>query len=398
MNVERAHTHQTGIWHRVMRARDPNDEHRAATPLELFFDLCFVVAVAQAAVQLHHALAEGHLGTALAGYLAVFFAIWWAWMNFTWFASAYDTDDVAYRLMTMLQMGGALVLAAGVPAAFEHYDFTIVTIGYVIMRVAMIGQWLRAAAEHPASRAASLRYAAGIGVVQALWIVRLWTPEGWTWITFLLLVFAELAVPAWAEARGRATSWHPEHIAERYGLFTIIVLGEVVLATLLAVQSGLSEHGISAQLILVAVGALVLVFALWWIYFSGAAPRLANLRVALIWGYGHYVVFAAVAAVGAGIGVVVDSEVHQAHVSSQAAALAVAVPVAVFLVVLAPLHRLTGAGTVARNWLVVVGAVAVLAVTLTVPIVGLGGATLGVGLVAAATLAGNLVVGDGRRT
>lgn len=68
-------------------------------------------------------------------------------------------------MLTLLQMGGVLVLAAGVPAALTSFDFTTVTIGYVIMRVAMIAQWLRAAAEHPAGRPACLRYAVGIAVV-----------------------------------------------------------------------------------------------------------------------------------------------------------------------------------------------------------------------------------------
>ena len=93
--------------------RSPTESHRAATPLELFLDLCFVVGVAQAAASLHHAIAEGHLHTALIGYPMVFFAIWWAWMNFTWFASAFDTDDWLYRTLTIVQMGGVLVLAIG---------------------------------------------------------------------------------------------------------------------------------------------------------------------------------------------------------------------------------------------------------------------------------------------
>src|SRR6187402_3508026 len=79
-----------------MRARSPHEPHRAATPLELLFDLVFVVAIAQAAAGLHHSIAEAHVLAGLAGYLMVFFAIWWAWMNFTWFASAYDCDDVPY--------------------------------------------------------------------------------------------------------------------------------------------------------------------------------------------------------------------------------------------------------------------------------------------------------------
>jgi low temperature requirement protein LtrA len=125
-----------------MRARDGAEEHRAATPLELLFDLCFVVAVALAADDLHHALSEGH--PEYGKYLMVFFAIWWAWMNVTWFASAYDTDDVPYRLATFTQIAGALTLAAGVPRAFEHDDYAVVTLGYAIMRTALAAQWLRA--------------------------------------------------------------------------------------------------------------------------------------------------------------------------------------------------------------------------------------------------------------
>ena len=103
-------------WHRPMSGRDPDEEHRASTPLELFFDLCFVVAVAAAAATLHHDLAQGHL-SGLAGYAMVFFAIWWAWVNYSWFASAYDTGDVIFRLLTFVVMTGVLVLAAGAPRA-----------------------------------------------------------------------------------------------------------------------------------------------------------------------------------------------------------------------------------------------------------------------------------------
>ncbi len=92
----------------------------------------------------------------------VFFAIWWAWMNFTWFASAYDTDDVPYRLLSLLQMGGVLVLAAGVPAAFEHQNFFGITLGYFIMRIALVAQWMRAAVENPDGRTTAIRYAVGV--------------------------------------------------------------------------------------------------------------------------------------------------------------------------------------------------------------------------------------------
>ncbi len=376
---------------RVMRGRDPDEEHRASTPLELLFDLTFVVAISQAAAELHHALAEGHTGAALPGYAAVFFAIWWAWVNFTWFASAYDTDDVPYRLLTLLQMAGVLVLAAGVKPAFTHGDFAVVVVGYVIMRVAMVTQWLRAAAEHPQGRGAAVRYAVGIIVVQAGWIARLWTPESWAWVTFVVLVAAELAVPAWAEFRGRTTRWHPGHIAERYGLFTIIVLGEVILASLAAVRSAVSEGGLSAGLLMIVVGGLLLVFSLWWLYFTGPEVTLPCLKTALAWGYGHYVIFAAIAALGAGLEVALGAAEHHAHLSARGAALTVAVPVVIVLVALGVLHRLTGTGAVGHELLVAGGALVVLALGFAAPGLGVGGAVLGMGLAVAATLAANLL-------
>jgi len=171
-----------------MPARDPDEQHRTSTPLELLFDLCFVVAVSQAAAQLARGLEEGHLGT-LGGYAMVFFAIWWAWMNVTWFASAYDTDDVPYRLLTLVQMAGVLILAAGVPAALNGDDYSVVTIGYAVMRVPGIAQWLRATHDHPEGRRTAVRYAADIAVVQALWIARLVLPGSWIVATYVVFVF-----------------------------------------------------------------------------------------------------------------------------------------------------------------------------------------------------------------
>ncbi|HET6751626.1 MAG TPA: low temperature requirement protein A, partial [Actinomycetes bacterium] len=305
-----------------MGPRDRDEPDRSATPLELLFDLCFVVAVAQAADRLHHALIEGHVADAVVSYGSVFFAIWWAWMNFTWFASAYDTDDVAYRLLTLLQIGGVLLLAAGVPEGFDRQDFTIVTIGYVLMRVAMVAQWLRAAHDHPAGRTTALRYAAGVAVVQLGWIGLLATPMSWRGPGFLLLAGLELAVPVWAERSTHPTPWHPDHIAERYGLFTLIVLGECVLAATATVQAGATgTGGLSASLVVVATGGLVLLFALWWSYFDRPAAEglRASPRSAFAWGYWHLLVFASLAAVGAGLQVVAETVDHHGSLSDRAA-------------------------------------------------------------------------------
>lgn len=198
-----------------MTGRDPEEAHRASTPLELSLDLCFVVAVAAAAAQLHHAEAEDHVGSGLLNYAVVFFAIWWAWVNYSWFASAYDTDDVIFRIGTFVIMGGALTLAAGTPRAFgEEHDFRVLVAGYVIMRLSLVPLWLRAAREDPARAVTARRYALGILVVQALWVVRTWVFERGTlgWVLFGLLVIAELAVPYVAERPKRGRPGRaPEH-------------------------------------------------------------------------------------------------------------------------------------------------------------------------------------------
>lgn len=226
---------------RPVVARDTGEHHRVATPLELLFDLVFVVAIASNAAELHHGLAEAHYGTVL-GYSMTWFAIWWAWLNYTWFASAYDNDDVAFRILTFVIMIGTLFLAAGVPDIFEDGQSVPVVLGYAIMRFAMVGLWLRAAAGHPERRETALWYAGGITIVQVLWIARLAVPPAWFIPSFFLLVGLELLVPVLAEKRHGYTPFHPHHIAERYGLLTIIVLGEVILSSVLAIQQVMSPR------------------------------------------------------------------------------------------------------------------------------------------------------------
>lgn len=170
--------------------RSPTEAHRAATPLELFLDLCFVVAVAQAAASLHHAIAEDHVRTALIGYPMLFFAIWWAWMGYTWFASAYDNDGVGIRLAVFVQIVGVRVIAAGIPRAFDEHDFGVIVLGYVIMRLALVSLWLWAAASDPIRRRTALRYAIGIVVVQLGWVGFIFVPMSAQLPVFLVLVVA----------------------------------------------------------------------------------------------------------------------------------------------------------------------------------------------------------------
>ena len=377
-----------------MTGRDPAQSHRSATPLELFFDLTFVVAIAQAASGLHHGLVEGHAGEVLLGFPLVFFGIWWAWMNFTWFASAYDTDDTVYRLAVLLQLAGVLVVAAGVPRALSEHEFGVATLGYVIMRLALVAQWLRAAASHPDRRRCTLRYAGGLAAIQVGWVARLALPDGAGIVGFVVLVALEMAIPYWAESAGR-TPWHPGHIAERYGLFTLIVLGESVLSSTVAVQVALDTTSTFRDLAPVVVGGILIVFFMWWMYFDMPAEEVVararaafteSLRGPFIWGYGHYFVFAGAAAAGAGLAVAVDQATHHSKLTDTQAGFAVTVPVTVFLLAVWVLHYATKTPGPMRTYAVPTGAVLILASSFTPePVLGTG--VVLAGLVAAAVIA-----------
>ena len=356
-----------------MSGRDIHESNRVSTPLELLFDLTFVVAIAVAASQLHHAVGEHHLGAGMLAYLMSFAAIWWAWMNFTWFASAYDTDDATYRLWTMVQMVGVLILAAGLPNLAQG-GFTTLTVGYAVMRVGLLAMWLRAAREHPERRRTAMRYVFGIGTLQLFWLARLALPTAWALPSYCVLILLELATPVWASKAGH-TPWHAHHIAERYGLFTIIVLGECVLGATNSVAGVIGAQGWSLDVALVGLGATSLVLALWWVYFlvPNADALHHHRERAFNWGYGHFVVFGSLAALGAFLEVVADqlksnagsapTAVASAHaVASTLAIGLVAAAVGVYLMTLWWLHRHITRGLARLGWVWAVALVILLAV------------------------------------
>ncbi|MEJ7635538.1 low temperature requirement protein A [Aeromicrobium sp.] len=319
---------------RPLARRDPQEQHRTASPLELFTDLCYVVAIAQAALSLHHEVSAGHPGHGLVWFSISFFAIFWAWLNFVWFNSAYDPDDTTNRLLTLLQIFGSLVLAAGIPRMFEE-DLTLGIIGYVIMRVGLVLMWVRAAAGHPERRRTALRYAIGLIAVQTGWVVALLATQGHLpiWL-FVIGVSLDFAVPFYAERAG-ATPWHPHHIAERYGLFFIIVLGETILSVTIALQVAFDEGKPPPELWYVVGGGVLVTFAGWWLYFArDNADILSGNRVGFVWGFGHYVIFGAAAAVGAGLAARVDFYTDHSKVSDDMSSAFVTVPAAAFLAAL----------------------------------------------------------------
>jgi len=338
-----------GLGHRLtgMNGRDPNETHRSATTLELLYDLTFVVAFGLAADQLAHMLADGHLWEGVGGFSFAMFAVCWAWINFSWFASAFDTDDWLYRIMTMVQMVGVVVLALGLPPMFHsllsleeggHLDNRIMVAGYVIMRVAMVAQWVRAISQAPKYRRAALAHASFIFVAQLGWVALAVTdpPPATVLAMFPVLILLELGGPVFAEARTGGTPWHAHHLAERYGLLTIIALGEGVFGTVASVSALVEREGWSTEAAVVVIAGVGLTFGLWWNYFiTPSAQILAHhRRRSLIWGYSHIVTYAAIAATGAGLHVAAYVIEGTSRIGTAGAVTAVAVPVLIFEIVL----------------------------------------------------------------
>ena len=327
---------------RPMGGRDPHEVHRVATPLELLFDLTFVVAFGFAANQFAHALGEAHFATAFLGFALASFAICWAWVNFSWFASAYDTDDWIFRVMTMTQMSGVLVLALGLPRMFAsledtdgRVDTSIIVLGYVVMRVALVLQWLRAARQDPARRRACMTYVVATMVAQVGWVALLFAGATGTlaFALIVVLVGVELAGPWLAERRDGGTPWHAHHIVERNALFTTIALGEGVVGTVASLSAVVETQGWTLDAALVGTAGIGLTFGLWWIYYIlPAAPVLhAHRDRSFVWGYTQMLVVTAIVATGAGLHVAAQYIEHHAHLGPFAVVLATALPVAVFI-------------------------------------------------------------------
>ena len=393
---------QRGLSHRLipMTGRDPKESHRTATPLELLFDLTFVVAIGTASSQLAHLLAEGHVASGLGAFAFAMFAICWAWINFSWFASAYDTDDWFYRITTMVQMIGVIVLALGLPAVFEsidegeHLDNGIVVSGYVIMRIAMVAQWLRAAKQDPARRNVAFTYAAFITVAQIGWIAMavLDTSIALVLVVAPVLYLIEVGGPIVAEYRYGGLGWHPHHIAERYGLLTIIALGEVILGTVASVAAVVDEQGWSVEAVLVVVAGVGITFGMWWNYFVlPSGPLLARYRGrSWVWGYGHMVVYSAIAATGAGLHVAAYVVEDVAHIGVVGAVLAVAVPVLIFCASLFALYSFLVGEFDRFHVGLFVGTVLVLMLSV---VLAAGGVSLGVCLLVVTAAPAVIVIG-----
>ena len=204
--------------------------------------------------------------------------------------------------------------------------------GYVVMRIALVGQWLRAAVQDPPRRSACLTYASAVVIAQIGWVVQIFVQTSLT-VFFvsalvLMVVGGRRADPGGAADGG--TPWHAHHVAERYGLLAIIALGEGVVGTVASLTAAVGEHGWSTDAILLVAAGIGLTFGMWWVYFLIPAGELlhARRRLSFWYGYLHLAVFGAIVATGAGLHVAAYYIDGESKLDSVGTVLAVAIPVA----------------------------------------------------------------------
>lgn len=336
-----------------MTGRDPEEHGRVSSPLELLFDLTFVVAVGTASTQFAELLAEGHAAHAVIAFLMAMFAISVAWISFSWFASAFATEDWLYRVLTMLQMIGVVVFSLGLPAMFHsvdeggHLELRAMVAGYVVMRIAMVLQWWRASREAPEFRRVCLANILWTVIAQVGWVVVGFTrlPIEAVFVAFVVLGALELALPLFTQGSAGGTPWHPHHVAERYGLFAIIVLGESVVGTVASsgeLLGGADGTAWTWNAIAVVVAGVGLTFGMWWVYFTTPFGDILVHRRnrGYLFGYGHIPLFIGVAGAGAGLHVAGLYLEHHAEISETAVVLALVLPVSLYLLVVYLLHSL----------------------------------------------------------
>ena len=285
-------------------------EKRSATWLELFFDLVFVISVAELVHRLGHHVSVLEVGQ----FIALFIPVWWCWVGHTVYATRFDTDDMIHRLLTFTMMFAAAIMAMQIPTAFKTGSSGFAA-GYVLARLCLLMLYIRARRHVPEAREMTTLYLSGFGLGALCWLVSLLFPSPQRFILWAAGIGIDFIIP-WL---GRKTILQKapldtSHFPERFGLFTIIVLGE----TILAVVSGLSDKVWRWPSITAAILAFILAVSIWWLYFTyiHKADHAGKLGSGQPFIYGHLPLVLALAAIGAGVKNMI-LEAHESALSFQ---------------------------------------------------------------------------------
>ena len=244
---------------RTRRLRTALRQEESVTPLELFFDLVFVLAFTQCTAL----MADEPTWAGLAKGMLVLGVLWWAWVGYAWLTSVVDPEEDAVRLTIFVAMAALLIVGLCVPQAFGDAAL-ILACAYAVVRIAHIALFLLASRDEPNLRSSVVGLAISTAIASSLLVGASFadgTLQGGLWALALVL---DVAGPYFFGAAG----WKlvPHHFAERHGLIMIIALGE----SIVAVGVG-AEHGVDAGVAVASIVGTAVAAALWWLYFDVVA-------------------------------------------------------------------------------------------------------------------------------
>jgi low temperature requirement protein LtrA len=301
---------------RPLRLRSVAAEQRKVTWLELFFDLIFVAAVSQVAEPLRHEYSiEG-----LVRFVPLFTLIWWAWTGHAVFSTRFDTDDIVQRALTLLQMFAVAAMAANAKDALDSRSSAGFAAAYAGVRVVLVAQYFRA--RHvPDARPLTMRFLTGHGTAAILWLGSAFVPAPERFRIWALAFAIDLGTPWLAVPHSIKVPPDAAHLPERFGLFTLILLGESVVAVMQGMESQEDWTPAAAASAFLGMG---ISFLIWWWYFdgvSGASERLVrSKRDALrfhVWSYAHFPLYLGIVILGVGVQRVVTAASRAALTSAE---------------------------------------------------------------------------------
>ena len=315
-----------------LRREECEEGERSATWLELFFDLIFVVAIAQLAHNFH----ENFTFMGLAKLAVLFVPVWWCWIGATFYDTRFDNDGLVDRLITLLQMAIAATLAANI-----HHGLDTSSVGfalsYIAFRGVLICQYLHAGYHVPQARALTNWYAIGFSLSIVFWLGSIFVPLPWRFVMWGLGLVIDFATPLTAGKRVVNVPPDMAHTTERIGLFTIIVLGE----SIVAVVGGVSERDWTPVSIAIALLGLSIAFSFWWMYFDTVdesplqAMRKGKMGTALTWLYSHLPLAIGLTATGVGVEKMIHGLEHDTASSEK---VLFCIAVALCMTILSNLH------------------------------------------------------------
>lgn len=271
---------------------------RSASWLELFYDLVFVAAVAMLGVR----LASDASWNGWLSYVAYFVLIWWLWASHTFYADRFDTDDLVYRLLAFLQMVAIAFLAASL-STHDAASTAVFAAAYTAARIVLLVMYARAYRHVEEARALIRGYLIGHGIAVVFWATSIFVPEPARFALWFIALAIDFATPYVMRREQARVPLDVSHFPERFGLFTILVLGE----TVVAVVVGLSHVPWQVATTIAGVFGIALATGLWWIHFDNVDGFVVRRRGdektwrPTVWIYGHLPLAIGIAMVGIGV-------------------------------------------------------------------------------------------------